>query len=235
MAPAHRPRADVLARPLRAARSAPAPGTGSSRTDLRQIRPDALDAARPDPTGHRRRAGQAAGSRAAVPHRAGDRDPRAPLRQAGRTGFQNLRARTGGKRFGRASPSRRAAGRHPRRGEGPAPGYRGHHRERPRADADGGVGGRNAVARRQTPAAARGRRRVRQDDSRRARPRARSRQLLAAAAQLPAFTAAPDPRGVLGLVEHRGNGHGADGRHADRAGGSTPKSAPCASRSSTGR
>ncbi len=54
-------------------------------------------------------------------------------------------------------------------------------------------------SRRQAAEAARGRRRIREDDPRRARPLARGGQLLAAAAQLPALAAAARARSALGL------------------------------------
>ena len=72
------------------------------------------------------------------------------------------------------------------------------------------------MERRQAAAAARSRRRIRQDDPRRARPDARGRQLLAAAAQLPALAAVAGARDPLGLDGERSAGHGADGRHSDR-------------------
>ena len=84
-------RADVLARHLRAARRAPAAGARGARSDLRQVRPDALDAARPLAAGHRRRAREAAGPRAAVSLRAGDGDADAALRQAGGRGLPVVR------------------------------------------------------------------------------------------------------------------------------------------------
>ena len=49
-----------------AARACAAPGAAGSRADLRQVRTDAVDAARPAADRHRRRAGQAAGPGAAV-------------------------------------------------------------------------------------------------------------------------------------------------------------------------
>ena len=59
----------------RAARRAPAPRPRAARADLRQVRPGAVDAARPAAARHRRRARQAAGPGAAVSGRgrAGDR------------------------------------------------------------------------------------------------------------------------------------------------------------------
>ena len=53
----------------RAARPAPAPGAGAPGADLRQVRPGAVDPARPAAARHRRRAGAAAGPGAAVPVR----------------------------------------------------------------------------------------------------------------------------------------------------------------------
>ena len=57
-----------------AARRAPAPRPGDARPDLRQVRPGAVDAARPAAGRHRRRTRQAAGPGAAVPGGAGARD-----------------------------------------------------------------------------------------------------------------------------------------------------------------
>ena len=53
----------------RAARRAPAPCAGAAGADLRQVRPGAVDAARPAAAGRGRRTGQAAGPRAAVSRR----------------------------------------------------------------------------------------------------------------------------------------------------------------------
>ena len=80
----------------------------------------------------------------------------------------------------------------------------------------GGDARRAAVVGRQAPEAARGRRRVREDDPRRARPDARGGELLAAAPQLPALAAAADPRGALGLHRARSARDGAHGGDPDR-------------------
>ena len=55
------------------ARRAPAARARGARPDLHEVRPDALDAARPAAARHRRRAGEAAGPRAAVLRRRGTR------------------------------------------------------------------------------------------------------------------------------------------------------------------
>ena len=104
--------------------------------DLRQVRADAVDAARPAAARHRRRAGQAAGSRAAVSRRAGAGHARARLRQAGRPGLQVVRPDAGGERLGGAGAFRRAPGRHAGRREGAAARHPQGHRARPGADAD---------------------------------------------------------------------------------------------------
>src|SRR5437870_8576625 len=108
LAAADRARAHLLARYLVAARGAPPPRAPGPRPDFRQIRSGALDAARPFARRHRRRARQAAGSRAAVSERTGDRDAHPRLRQACRTRLQIIRARAGRERVGGAGASRRA-------------------------------------------------------------------------------------------------------------------------------
>ncbi len=68
----------------RAARRAPAPRARAARPDLRQVRPGAVDPARPPAARHRRRARQAAGPRAAV-SRGGRARPSSSARSAGRS------------------------------------------------------------------------------------------------------------------------------------------------------
>ena len=169
MAPADRARADVLARPLQAARRATAAGARGSRADFREIRPDAVDAARSAASRHRRRTRQAAGSRAAVSQRAGDGDAAARLWQADRPGFQVLRPRADRQRIGRAGALGRASRRHACCGQGAAAKHRGDHRKGSRPDADGRGAGGEVMVRRQAAAAPRSRRRIRQDHSRRTR------------------------------------------------------------------
>ena len=68
-----------------AARRAPAPGAGAAGPDLRQVRPGAVDPARPAAAGRGRRTGPAAGPRAAVSGRAGRGAGREGLRPAAST------------------------------------------------------------------------------------------------------------------------------------------------------
>ena len=70
--------------PRRAARRAPAPRPRAARPDLRQVRPGAVDPARPAAGRHRRRARQAAGPRAAVSGRSRARAS-SSARSAGRS------------------------------------------------------------------------------------------------------------------------------------------------------
>ncbi len=206
----------LLARSFRTARRAAPPGSDRPRADLRQVRADAVDPPRSPTAGHRRRARQAPGSRAAVPVGAGGCDADAHLRQAARPGLPRVRRHASGERVDRAGAFRRAARRHPGGGEGAAARHRPRDRARPRADADGGVAGGPPVEGRQAPEAARGGGRIRQDDSRRARSHARGRQLLAAPPQLQAFAADAGAGHPLGLDLQRSAGDGADGGHPHR-------------------
>ena len=80
----------LRARRMPAARPAAARGARDARPDLRQVRPGALDAARPAAARHRRRAGQAAGPRAAVSVGSGGGRDRALARQADRRRFSHF-------------------------------------------------------------------------------------------------------------------------------------------------
>ena len=124
-----------LSQPRARAPAARARGAG---TDLRQVRADAVDAARPAAAGHRRRTREAAGPRAAVPGRAGDRDAGAQLPQAGGRGLRVVRPHADRERIGGAGALRRTAGRHAGGGQGAASGHRRGDRARPRADAHRG-------------------------------------------------------------------------------------------------
>ena len=130
--------------------------------------------------------------------------------------FSSPSTATRRQRVGRAGALGRASRRHAGRGEGAAAEHRGDHREGSRPDADGRGAGGEAMVRRQAAAPARSRRRIRQDHPRRTRSGAGSRQLLAAAPQLPALAAAAGARGLLGLVHERSDGHGAHDGNADR-------------------
>ena len=198
---------------------APAARAGGARPDLRQVRPDALDPAGPAAAGHRRRAREAAGPRAAVSAGAGACHADAALRQARRLGVPVVRVDAHRERLGRAGPFRGAAGRHAGRRQGAAAEHRAGDREGHLAAARGRAAGGEAVVRRQAAAPARGGRRVREDAAGRARPHARGGELLAASPQLRALAAPARPRRALGLLRHRSDGDGAHGRHSDRAGG----------------
>ena len=82
-----------LAQAEPAARRASAPGAGIARPDLRQVRPDAVHPARHDPARHRRRTGQAAGPRAALPERPGAGGDQAGLRQGRERCIRRIRKR----------------------------------------------------------------------------------------------------------------------------------------------
>ena len=137
----------VLARPLRAARRAPAPRARAARPDLRQVRPGAVDAARPAAARHRRRARASCRTacRRSRPTRSRDASS---ARSAGRsTRCSSLRRDAGGERVDRAGALRRAA----RTAREVAvkvlrPGMLAGDRGRPRADAHGARADRAAVA-----------------------------------------------------------------------------------------
>ena len=141
------------------ARGAPAARAREPRADLRQVRPDAVDAARPAAARHRRRAREAAGPRAAVPDR---RRSIATLTRAATAGRSTRCSRAFDRdadreRVGRAGAlrascptARRVAVKVLR------PGIERRDRERPRAACDTARdAGRAAVVGRQAPAAAR--------------------------------------------------------------------------------
>ena len=79
-----RPPRAVLARPVAAARRAAARGARGARSDLRQVRADAVDAPRPAAARHRRRARASCRTACRRSRRPGRGDARARLRQAGR-------------------------------------------------------------------------------------------------------------------------------------------------------
>jgi ubiquinone biosynthesis protein len=97
------------------------------------------------------------------------------------------------------------------------PGMHERHRQRSGAARHPGRSARKGLVGRQAAEAARSRRRVRQVPLRRTRPDARSRQLLAAAAQFRRLAAAAGARSVLGSVHDDGDGHGAHARHPDQS------------------
>ena len=182
------------------------------------------------PHGHRRRAREAAGPRAAVSPRAGAGHADAAVRQARGGGVPLVRGDARRERVGRAGPFRGAAGRHAGGRQGAAAEHRAGDREGHLAPAHGRPAAGEAVVRRQAPATAGGRRRVREDAARRARSHARGGELLAAAPQFRAFAAPARAGGALGLLRHRSDGDGTDDA-ASRSGRWTA----CARRGSTSR
>ena len=133
-APALRLAAARRRRPRGAA--AAARGVREARADLRQARPDPLDAPGPDRRGVRHRARPAAVRRPADVGGRGGRDDGARAR--GPVGGRLLRhrSRAARRRDDRPGPSRPDGRRPPRGGQGSAPGGGGGGRERPRAAGD---------------------------------------------------------------------------------------------------
>ena len=194
----------VLARPVDAARGAPAPRARGAGPDLRQVRADAVDAPRPASARHRRRAREAAGPRAAVPGRAGDRDARrARYRKPVDEVFASFdreptaSASVAQVHFAQLPDGTPVAVKVLRPGIEDVIAH-----DLALLDTAAALVERvSADARRLRPRdVVEG---IRKDAARRARPDARGRQLLAAAPQLPSLAAAARPGDPLGLHERR--------------------------------
>ena len=201
---------------LAAARRAAEARARGARTDLREVRPGLVRAARSLVARSRGGAREASGPSAAVPGRARDRDARARVRQAGRNDVRGFRSHAARGRVDRAGAYGEAARRHRCRGQGAAAERRGADRARSRGavrdrGARGGVLGGGAAA-----APGRGRRGIREDPVQRARHDARGRERFAAQAQLRGLGSALCSGNLLGLLPAEHLHHGADRRHPRR-------------------